>query len=49
MTEMLNKEFSRKTFVKGGGVMLVGLSVGARRRRGQGAGGRQPVRLERPA
>ena len=28
MTEMLNKEFSRKSFVKGGGVMFVGLSVG---------------------
>ena len=29
MTEMLNKEFSRKSFVKGGGVMFVGLTVGA--------------------
>jgi CO/xanthine dehydrogenase Mo-binding subunit len=27
MTEMLNKEFSRKSFVKGGGAMLVGFSV----------------------
>ena len=27
MTEMLNKEFSRKTFVKGGGALIVGMSV----------------------
>jgi CO/xanthine dehydrogenase Mo-binding subunit len=27
MTEMLKKEFSRKTFVKGGGAMIVGFSV----------------------
>jgi CO/xanthine dehydrogenase Mo-binding subunit len=27
MTEMLNKEFSRKSFVKGGGAMIVGFSV----------------------
>ncbi len=27
MTEMLNKEFSRKTFVKGGGALVVGFSV----------------------
>ena len=33
MTEMLNKEFSRKTFVKGGGAMIVGFSAGAARRR----------------
>ena len=35
MTEMLNKEFSRKTFVKGGGALIVGLGragAGARRR-----------------
>ena len=34
MTEMLNKEFSRKTFVKGGGALIVGFSAagaGARR------------------
>ena len=30
MTEMLKKEFSRKSFVKGGGAMIVGFSaVGA--------------------
>ena len=30
MTEMLNKEFSRKSFVKGGGAMIVAISfVGA--------------------
>jgi CO/xanthine dehydrogenase Mo-binding subunit len=28
MTEMLNKEFSRKRFVKGGGAMVVGMAVG---------------------
>ena len=36
MTEILNKEFSRKAFVKGGGALIVGFSVagaGARRRR----------------
>ena len=39
MTEMLNKEFSRKSFVKGGGALVVGFSVagaalaGARPRR----------------
>jgi CO/xanthine dehydrogenase Mo-binding subunit len=27
MTEMLNKEFSRKSFVKGGGAMIVGFSI----------------------
>ena len=27
MTEMLKKEFSRKTFVKGGGALFVGMSV----------------------
>src|SRR5688572_25268475 len=27
MTEMLNKEFSRKTFLKGGGAMIVGFSM----------------------
>jgi CO/xanthine dehydrogenase Mo-binding subunit len=28
MTEILNKEFSRKTFLKGGGAMVVGFSLG---------------------
>ena len=27
MTEMLKKEFSRKTFVKGGGALIVGFSL----------------------
>ena len=27
MTEMLNKEFSRKSFVKGGGALVVGFSL----------------------
>src|SRR6185295_11466400 len=28
MTEMLNKEFSRTSFIKGGGAMIVGFSLG---------------------
>ena len=40
MTEMLNKEFSRKSFVKGGGALIVGFS--RRRRR------RSPARRRRP-
>ncbi len=28
MTEMLNKEFSRKTFIRGGGALVVGFSLG---------------------
>ncbi len=27
MTEMLNKEFSRKSFLKGGGALIVGFSL----------------------
>ena len=45
---MHEKEFSRKTFVKGGGALIVGFSVLGARPRRQGAGDRQPVRLERP-
>ena len=36
MTEMLNKEFSRKSFVKGGGALVVGFSLGRRGDRRQG-------------
>ena len=32
MTEMLKKEFSRKSFVKGGGALIVGFSLAARLR-----------------
>ena len=46
MTEMLNKEFSRKTFLKGGGAMVVALSV---RRRGAGRDRQHAVRPARPA
>jgi CO/xanthine dehydrogenase Mo-binding subunit len=38
MTELLNKEFSRKSFVKGGGALIVGFSllgVGAKTAKGQ--------------
>ena len=41
MTEMLNKEFSRKSFVKGGGALIVGFSVAGAGARRQGAGGRR--------
>ena len=37
MTEMLNKEFSRKSFVKGGGALIVGFSVAGAGARRQGA------------
>ena len=38
MTEMLKKEFSRKSFVKGGGALIVGFCVA---RRGLGRQGRE--------
>ena len=41
MTEILNKEFSRKSFLKGGGAMIVGFS---RRRRGPGCDRQHAVR-----
>ena len=45
MTEILHeKEFSRKSFVKGGGALIVGFSLARRRSRRQGEGRRQPVR-----
>ena len=44
MTEMLNKEFSRKTFVKGGGALIVGYSALA----GTALGGERPHAV-RPA
>ena len=40
MTEILNKEFSRKSFLKGGGALIVGFSLAgaaARRQGGRGA------------
>ena len=50
MTEMLNKEFSRKSFLKGGGAMVVGFSIARRRARSEGReGGRGPVRVDGPA
>ena len=39
MTEMLNKEFSRKSFVKGGGALIVGFSLA-----GAGAAGKAQAR-----
>ena len=52
MTEMLKKEFSRKSFVKGGGAMIVGFSLAgaAARRQGKrscGASGRYNPSLTR--
>ena len=50
MTEMLNKEFSRKSFLKGGGAMVVGFSVARRWPRRQSRGcGRGSVRKQRSA
>ena len=43
MTEMLNKEFSRKNFVKGGGAMIVGFSVA-----GAGVGAKAAKAAEDP-
>ena len=43
MTEMLKKEFSRKTFVKGGGALIVGFSLA-----GAGAGRQGKRRRGRP-
>ena len=48
MTEMISREFSRKSFVKGGGAMIVGFSVLGAASAGERAGGRQPVREQRP-
>ena len=48
MTEMLNKEFSRKSFLKGGGALIVGFSAGGRRDGRQGGRGDRPVREPRP-
>ena len=45
MTEMLKKEFSRKSFVKGGGAMIVGFSLAGAGLGRQGVrGGADPVR-----
>ena len=50
MTEMLNKEFSRKSFVKGGGALVVGFSVAGAASPARPQGARDgSVRLERPA
>ena len=49
MTEMLNKEFSRKSFVKGGGAMIVGFSArGAALGAQGGEGRRRSVCLDGP-
>ena len=50
MTEILNKEFSRKSFVKGGGAMIVGFSLARRRPLGaKTAQGRRGSRTPPPA
>ena len=40
MTEMLKKEFSRKSFLKGGGALVVGFSLAGAGDRRQGRRGR---------
>ena len=47
MTEVLNKEFSRKSFVKGGGALVVGFSLGGAATRREG--GRSGHALARDA
>ena len=47
MTEMLKKEFSRKSFLKGGGALVVGFSLGGRAARA-GQGGCRSGRLSPP-
>jgi CO/xanthine dehydrogenase Mo-binding subunit len=42
MTEILNKELSRKTFLKGGGALVVGFSLGAAGRTGQAHAAESP-------
>ena len=49
MTEIMNKEFSRKSFLKGGGAMIVGFSAVAAGVGREGAGRREPVCQQRPA
>ena len=49
MTEMLNKEFSRKSFVKGGGALIVGFSArAAPALAGKAQAADEPVREQRP-
>ncbi len=43
MTEMLKKEFSRKTFVKGGGAMIVGFSLAGSALAGKASGAASPA------
>src|SRR3954465_151160 len=49
MTEILNKEFSRKSFVKGGGAMIVGLSVAGAGVAGKAEGAIDPYASPGPA
>jgi CO/xanthine dehydrogenase Mo-binding subunit len=43
MTEMLSKEFSRTTFLKGGGALIVGFSLGAAGLAGKAQAGAFPI------
>jgi CO/xanthine dehydrogenase Mo-binding subunit len=49
MTEMLKKEFSRKSFVKGGGAMIVGISVAGAGVAGKAQGAIDPYASPGPA
>ena len=45
MTEMLKKEFSRKSFVKGGGALVVGFASAAPALAGKAQAADEPVRV----
>ena len=48
MTEMLNKEFSRKSFVKGGGALVVGFSLAGAATAGKAAAAASPAGYNPP-
>jgi CO/xanthine dehydrogenase Mo-binding subunit len=48
MTEILNKEFSRKSFVKGGGALVVGFSLGGAATAGKAAAAASPAGYNPP-
>jgi isoquinoline 1-oxidoreductase beta subunit len=48
MTEILNKEFSRKSFLKGGGALVVGFSIGGAATAGKAAAAASPAGYNPP-